>query len=68
MPARRRRYKTAHAKFNVLNFAFEAYIYRRACGLFFRGFGDNTAYYLSPAAAKEKSQMPRAALAAAERP
>jgi hypothetical protein len=68
MPARRRRYKTALAKFSALNFVFEAHIYRWDCGLFLRGFGDNTAYSFPPAAAKEKSQMPRAALAAAERP
>jgi hypothetical protein len=68
MPAGHRRYKTGHAKFNVLNIAFEAYIYRWYCGLFLRGFGDNLAYYFPPTAAKEKSQMPRGALAAAERP
>jgi len=36
--------------------------------LLFGGFGDGGVHHFRPAAAKEKSQMPGAALAAAERP
>jgi hypothetical protein len=38
------------------------------CGLFFGGFRDAASHFLQSTAAKEKSQMPGAALAAAERP
>jgi hypothetical protein len=38
------------------------------CGLLFDGFGDGGARYFRSPPAKEKSQMPGAALAAAERP
>jgi hypothetical protein len=68
MPAGRHRYKTARDQLMVVYMADRAWNFRVNCRLFFGGFGNGGVHYFRPAAAEEKSQMPRAALAAAERP
>jgi len=66
-PAGRRRHKTARAMLAASSRTAGIQTFSENCGLFFGGLGDGGGRCFRAPPAKEKSQMPGAALAAAER-